>query len=95
MNCNHPIVTRFLVDSLLYWVRRMHVDGFRFDLASALARGEDGNPQYHAPMLWATELSPTLNRPTSSPRPGTRPGSIRSATSRAFAGPSGTAATAT
>ncbi|WP_295383914.1 glycogen debranching protein GlgX [uncultured Thiodictyon sp.] len=62
VNCNHPIVTRFLVDALLYWVRQMHVDGFRFDLASALARGEDGNPLYHAPILWATELSPTLNR---------------------------------
>ncbi|WP_213381284.1 glycogen debranching protein GlgX [Allochromatium tepidum] len=62
MNCNHPLVTRFLIDALLYWVRRMHVDGFRFDLASALARGEDGNPQYHAPVLWAIELSPSLNR---------------------------------
>ncbi len=62
LNCNHPMVTRFLIDSLLYWVQRMHVDGFRFDLASALARGEDGNPQYHAPVLWATELSPALNR---------------------------------
>lgn len=62
VNCNHPMVTRFLIDALLYWVRQMHVDGFRFDLASALARGEDGNPQYHAPMLWATELSPRLSR---------------------------------
>ncbi|MFD2113444.1 glycogen debranching protein GlgX [Thiorhodococcus fuscus] len=62
MNCNHPIVTRFLIDALLYWVRHMHVDGFRFDLASALARGEDGNPQHHAPVLWAIELSPSLNR---------------------------------
>jgi glycogen operon protein len=62
VNCNHPIVTRFLIDALLYWVRQMHVDGFRFDLASALARGEDGQPQYHAPVLWATELSPTLGR---------------------------------
>lgn len=61
VNCNHPIVTRFLVDVLLYWVQRMHVDGFRFDLASALARGEDGNPLYHAPILWATELSPSLH----------------------------------
>ena len=62
VNCNHPLVARFLVDSLLYWVRQMHVDGFRFDLASALARGEDGNPQYHAPLLWHIELSPALNR---------------------------------
>jgi glycogen operon protein len=62
VNCNHPLVTRFLIDCLQYWVREMHVDGFRFDLASALARGEDGNPQYHAPFLWATELSPLLAR---------------------------------
>ncbi len=62
MNCNHPMVTRFLIDTLLYWVRRMHVDGFRFDLASALARGEDGTPEYHAPVLWSIELSPSLSR---------------------------------
>jgi len=62
VNCNHPLVARFLVDALLYWVRQMHVDGFRFDLASAMARGEDGNPQYHAPLLWHIELAPLLNR---------------------------------
>jgi glycogen operon protein len=62
VNCNHPMVTRFLVNCIQYWVREMHVDGFRFDLASALGRGEDGNPQYHAPLLWTTELSPVLGR---------------------------------
>jgi glycogen operon protein len=62
VNCNHPLVTRFIIGSLQYWVREMHVDGFRFDLASALARGEDGSPQYHAPILWSTELSPALGR---------------------------------
>ncbi len=62
VNCNHPLVARFLMDSLQYWVREMHVDGFRFDLASALGRGEDGNPQYHAPILWGIELSPVLFR---------------------------------
>jgi isoamylase len=62
VNCNHPMVTRFLIDCLEYWVQEMHVDGFRFDLASALARGEDGSPQYHAPFLWSTELSPVLGR---------------------------------
>jgi isoamylase len=62
VNCNHPLVARFLLDSILYWVRQMHVDGFRFDLASALGRGEDGKPQYHAPILWAIELSPALAR---------------------------------
>ena len=38
LNGNHPIVRRMIVDSLRYWVEEMHVDGFRFDLASILAR---------------------------------------------------------
>ena len=62
VNANHPLVTRFITECLEYWVREMHVDGFRFDLASALARGEDGNPQYHAPVLWSIEFSDTLAR---------------------------------
>jgi isoamylase len=62
VNCNHPLVTRFLIDCLHYWAHDMHVDGFRFDLASAMARGEDGNPQHHAPVLWSVELSPELGR---------------------------------
>ncbi|XP_022973965.1 isoamylase 1, chloroplastic [Cucurbita maxima] len=38
-NCNHPAVRRFIVDCLRYWVIEMHVDGFRFDLASIMTRG--------------------------------------------------------
>ncbi|KNA19476.1 hypothetical protein SOVF_061290 [Spinacia oleracea] len=38
-NCNHPVVREFIVDCLKYWVTEMHVDGFRFDLASILTRG--------------------------------------------------------
>ncbi|KAL7598463.1 hypothetical protein Lser_V15G22256 [Lactuca serriola] len=38
-NCNHPIVRQFIVDSLRYWVTKMHVDGFRFDPASITTRG--------------------------------------------------------
>jgi len=38
----------------------MHVDGFRFDLASVLTRGEDGAPLYHAPVLWNIEFSNVL-----------------------------------
>jgi glycogen operon protein len=60
VNCNHPLVAHFLLECLEYWVREMHVDGFRFDLASALARGEDGNPLYNAPVLWHIELSDVL-----------------------------------
>ncbi|GER41762.1 glycogen debranching enzyme [Striga asiatica] len=37
-NCNHPVVRQFIVDCLRYWVIDMHVDGFRFDLASILTR---------------------------------------------------------
>jgi glycogen operon protein len=60
VNCNHPLVARFIVQCLEYWVREMHVDGFRFDLASVLARGEDGRPMYHAPVLWNIEFSVAL-----------------------------------
>ncbi len=60
VNCNHPLVSRFLVGCLEYWVREMHVDGFRFDLASVLARGEDGQPLYHAPVPWSIEFSRQL-----------------------------------
>ena len=38
MNMRHPNVLQLIMDSLRYWVQEMHVDGFRFDLASALAR---------------------------------------------------------
>jgi isoamylase len=38
MNMSHPRVLQFILDSLRYWVQEMHVDGFRFDLASTLAR---------------------------------------------------------
>ena len=60
VNCNHPLVAQFLIDCLEYWVKEMHVDGFRFDLASVLARGEDGEPMYHAPVLWSIEFSDVL-----------------------------------
>ncbi len=60
-NCNHPLVARFIVECLEYWVREMHVDGFRFDLASVLSRGEDGQPLYHAPVLWSIEFSEALS----------------------------------
>jgi isoamylase len=59
-NCNHPIPEKLIVDCLEYWVRDMHVDGFRFDEGSVLTRGEDGAPLAHPPVIWATELSETL-----------------------------------
>ncbi len=60
INCNHPLVTAFILECLEYWVRDMHVDGFRFDLASVMARGEDTRPMYHAPVVWSIEFSAQL-----------------------------------
>jgi isoamylase len=60
INCNHPLVAHFLLQCLGYWVGEMHVDGFRLDLASVLTRGEDGEPMYHAPLLWSIEFSRVL-----------------------------------
>jgi glycogen operon protein len=60
VNANHPLVSAFIVSCLEYWVRDMHVDGFRFDLASALARGEGGVVLEDPPVLWAIELSEQL-----------------------------------
>ncbi|MBB4067196.1 glycogen debranching protein GlgX [Gellertiella hungarica] len=42
LNTAHPMVMRMVLDSLRYWVNAMHVDGFRFDLASTLGREQDG-----------------------------------------------------
>ncbi len=42
LRMSHPVVLRVIGDSLRYWVQHMHVDGFRFDLASVLARGDQG-----------------------------------------------------
>jgi glycogen operon protein len=38
MRTDHPVVQKMIVDSLLYWVKEMHIDGFRFDLASIFSR---------------------------------------------------------
>lgn len=60
LNANHPIVRRLITDSLRYWVEVMHVDGFRFDLASILARDETGQPLANPPILWEIETDPIL-----------------------------------
>ncbi len=60
VNCNHPISDKFIQDCLEYWVRELHVDGFRFDEGSILSRGEDGAPMTHPPVLWNLELSETF-----------------------------------
>src|SRR5262249_4679312 len=53
-------VRRMIVDSLRYWVTEMHVDGFRFDLASILSRDEEGKPLPNPPVLWDIESDPVL-----------------------------------
>ena len=60
LNTNHPVVRRLIVDSLRYWVTEMHVDGFRFDLASILSRDEAGHPLVNPPVLWDIESDPVL-----------------------------------
>jgi glycogen operon protein len=59
-NANHPLPQKFIVDCLRYWVEQMHVDGFRFDEGSILARGEDGTPLVHPPVIWQIELDDAL-----------------------------------
>jgi glycogen operon protein len=60
VNSNHPLVTKFIIDCLEFWVEHMHVDGFRFDEGSILTRGEQGIPLKHPPVIWAIELSEQL-----------------------------------
>jgi glycogen operon protein len=60
LNANQPIVRRMIVDSLRYWVQEMHVDGFRFDLASILSRDSSGQPMLDPPVLWDIESEPAL-----------------------------------
>ncbi|MBP9902709.1 MAG: glycogen debranching protein GlgX [Verrucomicrobia subdivision 3 bacterium] len=60
LNTNHPVVRRLIVDSLRYWVQEMHVDGFRFDLASILARDANGQVLPNPPVLWDIESDPLL-----------------------------------
>ncbi len=60
LNANHSVVKRMIIDSLKYWVSEMHVDGFRFDLASVFSRGADGEPLEDPPILWQIESDPVL-----------------------------------
>jgi len=60
LTADHPVVRRLILDSLRYWVEAMHVDGFRFDLASVLARDDAGCPLSNPPVLWDIETDPVL-----------------------------------
>ncbi len=60
LKAHHPVVRRLILDSLRYWVAELHVDGFRFDLASILSRDENGNPLRSPPIVWEIESDPLL-----------------------------------
>jgi isoamylase len=60
LNCNHPVVRDLILDCLRYWVVEMHVDGFRFDLAAILGRGQDGTLLANPPLLEHIAADPVL-----------------------------------
>ena len=59
-NCNHPVVRQLILDCLRYWVLEYHIDGFRFDLAPILARGQDGSLCGFPPLTNAISEDPIL-----------------------------------
>jgi len=61
LNCNHPVVRDLILECLRYWVMEMHVDGFRFDLASILGRGRDGSVLANPPLLERIAADPILS----------------------------------
>ncbi len=62
LNTNHPVVQQLILDSLRYWVEEMHVDGFRFDLASILTRDPKGKPMTHPLLIEAISQDPLLSK---------------------------------
>jgi isoamylase len=60
VNCNHPIVRTFIRNALAYWAAEFHVDGFRFDLASVMARDSDGTPLADPPLIEELAHAPIL-----------------------------------
>jgi glycogen operon protein len=60
LNCNHPVLRHQILAALRYWVTEMHVDGFRFDLASILGRGRDGEVLPNPPLLEAIAGDPVM-----------------------------------
>ncbi|MDO9380773.1 MAG: glycogen debranching protein GlgX [Nocardioidaceae bacterium] len=59
INVGHPAALGLIMDSLRYWVTEMHVDGFRFDLATTLTR-QDGDAEIHSAFLTLIEQDPVL-----------------------------------
>lgn len=61
-SCNHPVVVAHILESLRYWVSEMHVDGFRFDLASIFMRASNGSFMPSPPILEAISKDPILTQ---------------------------------
>ena len=61
INANHPVVRDHILGCLRYWVMEMHVDGFRFDLASILGRDSSGNLLTNPPLLESIAQDPILS----------------------------------
>ncbi len=59
LNVGHPAALALIMDSLRYWVEEMHVDGFRFDLATTLTR-QDGDAEIHSAFLTLIHQDPVL-----------------------------------
>jgi pullulanase/glycogen debranching enzyme len=69
----HPIVRRIIVDSLHFSVREMHIDGFRFDLASIFSRNDDGSLNLEDPPIISEITGSRISlRFATSPRRGSR-----------------------
>jgi isoamylase len=60
INANHPVVRLQIMNALRHWLAEMHIDGFRFDLASVLGRDVDGNLLADAPLLERIAEDPIL-----------------------------------
>lgn len=59
-SCNHPIAQKLIIESLKFWARDMHIDGFRFDLGTILTLNPSGDIMTDPPVLWGIELDDKL-----------------------------------
>src|SRR5580704_1762273 len=62
LNFSQPHVRKMVMDSLRYWKREMHIDGFRFDLASVFSRNADGSINGEAPIFSEIAADPELSQ---------------------------------
>jgi glycogen operon protein len=60
LKANHPVVGGTIMDCLRYWASEMHVDGFRFDLASVMSRDFYGQPLENPPIVWSIDSDPVM-----------------------------------